>query len=162
MKRLVIAVGVTLSSLPLQGLGAVCTRVPPGLVSWWPGDGDAYDIQDGNFGLPQNGAAFAAGAVGLAFSFDGITNGANFGNPAALQLQTFTIDAWVKRGDATQITRDAPNPSFPDGLLFSQGSRTLRIEQRGAGAQDMPRVRSGCWFFPRLGKRVRVRAKTFS
>jgi len=36
-----------------------CVSPPPDLVSWWPGDGNALDIQSGNNGTLQNGATFA-------------------------------------------------------------------------------------------------------
>jgi len=40
---------------------------------WWPGNGHAGDIKDGNDGTLQKGATFAAGKVEKAFSFDGIS-----------------------------------------------------------------------------------------
>jgi hypothetical protein len=40
-------------------------------VSWWPGDGNANDIVDGNDGTLQGGVTFATGKVEQAFSFDG-------------------------------------------------------------------------------------------
>ena len=51
-----------------------CTPAPSGLVSWWRAEGDARDFWDGNHGSLQNGATFAAGKVGQAFSFDGIND----------------------------------------------------------------------------------------
>ncbi len=45
---------------------------PSGLVSWWPGDGDATDIQADRHGELKNGATTAPGFVGDAFSFDGV------------------------------------------------------------------------------------------
>src|ERR1041385_5294121 len=45
---------------------ADCLPPPNGLVSWWPGDGNANDIVSGNNGALQNGATFTAG-VGQAF-----------------------------------------------------------------------------------------------
>ena len=44
---------------------------PAGLVSWWPGDGNANDIVGDNHGTLENGATFATGKVNQAFSFDG-------------------------------------------------------------------------------------------
>ncbi len=35
-----------------------CVEPPPGLVSWWPGDGNADDIQNGNDGTLMDGAGF--------------------------------------------------------------------------------------------------------
>ena len=44
---------------------------PLGLVSWWQAEDDATDSIDGNDGTMENGATFAAGRIGQAFSFDG-------------------------------------------------------------------------------------------
>ena len=41
-----------------------CVAAPSGLVSWWPGDGNPTDIQNGNDGTLVNGATFATGLVG--------------------------------------------------------------------------------------------------
>src|SRR6185503_7049957 len=41
-----------------------CVTAPPNMVSWWPAEGDANDIQDGNHGTLTNGVLFAAGKVG--------------------------------------------------------------------------------------------------
>ncbi|MBI3194004.1 MAG: putative Ig domain-containing protein, partial [Ignavibacteriae bacterium] len=49
-----------------------CTPFPSGLVSWWKGENNANDSQDGNNGTPQNGTTFSAGKVGQAFSLDGV------------------------------------------------------------------------------------------
>jgi len=42
----------------------------PGLVSWWPGEGNAEDVVGGNNGTLQGGATFGTGMVGQGFSFD--------------------------------------------------------------------------------------------
>jgi hypothetical protein len=73
------------------------------MVSWWPGDGDANDIQDGNNGTPQNGATFAPGKVAQAFSFDGVDDFVEVQNSANLNLtQALTVDAWVNPAVANQ------------------------------------------------------------
>ena len=41
-----------------------CTAPPPGLISWWPGNGNALDIVGGNNGTLSNGVTFAPGEVG--------------------------------------------------------------------------------------------------
>ena len=43
-----------------------------GLVSWWPGNGDARDVVGGHHGTLENGATFAKGMVGDAFCLDGV------------------------------------------------------------------------------------------
>ena len=54
----------------------------PGLVSWWPGDGHADDVAGGNHGTLLNGATFAPGVVGQAFSFDGVDGYVEIGDIA--------------------------------------------------------------------------------
>ncbi|MEW6208225.1 MAG: LamG-like jellyroll fold domain-containing protein [Acidobacteriota bacterium] len=77
-----------------------CVPPPSGLVSWWPGDGDANDIEDSNNGTLLGGAAFAAGHVGQAFSFDGVNGRVLVPSAANLDLQqAFTIDTWVNFAD---------------------------------------------------------------
>jgi Concanavalin A-like lectin/glucanases superfamily len=82
----------------------VCTPPPSGLVSWWPGDGNANDIQGINNGAPQNGATFTSGKVGQAFSFDGVDDYVEIPDNPSLQFGDgindfpFTIDAWIKCG----------------------------------------------------------------
>ncbi|MCI0553752.1 MAG: T9SS type A sorting domain-containing protein [Anaerolineae bacterium] len=72
-----------------------CVNPPSGLVSWWPGEDNANDIQSNNHGTLQNGATFAAGKVGQAFSLDGVDDIVRISNVAAIEVQQFTIEAWV-------------------------------------------------------------------
>ncbi|NPV08339.1 MAG: LamG domain-containing protein [Anaerolineae bacterium] len=76
---------------------------PPGLVGWWPGDGDADDISGNGYGgLLQHGAGFAPGRVGEAFHLDGVSqyvlipdSTANLDpNPLDPTVEA-TLDAWV-------------------------------------------------------------------
>ncbi|MEY2526127.1 MAG: hypothetical protein QOE73_898 [Verrucomicrobiota bacterium] len=66
------------------------------MVSWWPGDGNANDIQGGNNGTLQGGATFAGGEVGQAFSFTSNTDEVlvphNSNQNTGAQI---TLDAWV-------------------------------------------------------------------
>jgi hypothetical protein len=122
-----------LFSVPSVAATQTCVQPPSGLVSWWRGEGDATDTMDGNHGILANGATFAPGMVGQAFSFDGSDDGVLIGNPANLQLQDFTIDAWIKRGSLVVAGNgDSTNEGeivayghdgyglglFPDGQLF--------------------------------------------
>src|SRR5882724_10819515 len=58
----------------LVGRTAAQTCAPPlsGLAGWWPGDGNADDLQGASNGTLLNGATFTTGKVGQAFSFDGV------------------------------------------------------------------------------------------
>lgn len=75
-----------------------CCNPPSGLVGWWPGEGNANDIAGNNNGVLVNGAGFALGLVGQAFSLDGISKYVNLGNAPSLQVShgNFTVDAWVE------------------------------------------------------------------
>lgn len=76
------------------------TPIPPpsGMVSWWPGDGNANDIVDGNPGTMVNGATFSAGKVAQAFSFDGVDDYVNVSNSLNLNpgFSDFTVDFWMR------------------------------------------------------------------
>lgn len=48
-----------------------CTPPPSGMVSWYPLDGNAFDIQSGNNGTPQGDVTFAPGRVGQAVRLGG-------------------------------------------------------------------------------------------
>jgi hypothetical protein len=57
------------------GMAQDCLEAPAGMTGWWPGDGDATDIADGNDGMLWNGATFSSaeeGMVGQTFSLDGV------------------------------------------------------------------------------------------
>ena len=49
----------------------VCLATPVDIVSWWSGDGHPFDLVSANNGTMMNGATYAAGKVGRAFSLDG-------------------------------------------------------------------------------------------
>ncbi|MFQ5658414.1 MAG: LamG domain-containing protein [Candidatus Methylomirabilales bacterium] len=89
-----------------QTVAQTCVQPPTGLVSWWPGDGDAMDIASQNNGTPQNGITFAAGEVEQAFSFDGNDDFVLVPDPSSGNLDftgPFTIDAWIKLPDLSGI-----------------------------------------------------------
>jgi len=67
------------------------------MVGWWPGDGNAADIAGPNNGKLINGATFAAGYVGKAFSFNGAEQFVDVKKAKPLNVSggDFTIDAWV-------------------------------------------------------------------
>ncbi len=76
---------------------ATCAAPPPGLVSWWRGEGDATDSASANNGILHNGAGFTSGKVGQAFHFDGVDDfvqAPTEGLPAGGDDRT--LQAWVK------------------------------------------------------------------
>ena len=78
-----------------------CISPPDGLVSWWRGDGNGLDAAGNNNGSLAGEVAYETGRVGQGFSFNGSNEWINVDNPTNLQLQDFTVEAWIKRGDTT-------------------------------------------------------------
>jgi len=95
---MVAACGIFVALTPLATQAQTCVCPPPGMVAWWPGDGNANDIVAGQPTTLVNGATFGPGLVGQAFKLDGVDDGISILKSPALNLGTsdFTIDAWVK------------------------------------------------------------------
>ena len=78
-----------------------CVAPHSGLISWWPGDGNADDIEDGNPGTLLNGTGFGTGFVtsgsGQGFSFDGVDDRIVVADSPNLDFGTgsFTVDYWL-------------------------------------------------------------------
>ena len=83
--------------LPAPTPVPVCVTPPPNMVAWFPGEGNADDIQSGNNGALRNGATFASGMVGQGFSLDGADDYVEIPDSASLKITgAITIDAWVE------------------------------------------------------------------
>lgn len=110
-------------SLPKPGK---CVTPPSGLVSWWPGDGNAVDIVDNNHGALQNGATFAPGMVGLAFSLDGTDDYVSIPN---LDMNVFSFEAWVKRDriDVPGFDRLLMSVDCGGWGVYFDGDNTVRL-----------------------------------
>jgi hypothetical protein len=97
------------------------------LVSRWHADGDALDDAGGNHGTLSGTARFGPGRLGEGFVFDG--NGAvELGHPAKLQLQDFTVEAWVKRSRATQAS---PTPGGGEILSYGHNGYAVGMTDDG-------------------------------
>ncbi|HPA20722.1 MAG TPA: leucine-rich repeat protein [Verrucomicrobiae bacterium] len=74
----------------------------PGLVAWWPGDGNAEDAIGHRKGQSVNGADFAPGFAGQAFRVNG-TQYFRVPHDPALSFtngEPITLEAWVYRTDS--------------------------------------------------------------
>ena len=99
------AVGLFCLLSAFQAWSADCVTPPAGLVSWWPGEGNANDIVGTNNGTLYNGVGFAPGVVGQAFSFNGSSNSyVEVADSPALQLtNAVTIECWAKRLNTAEV-----------------------------------------------------------
>ena len=90
-----IAAGIVLVSA-CAAYAESCVYPPPGLVSWWPAEGNANDTFGGNPGIITNGPSFATGMVGQAFSFNGVDDIVTGASAHLIDIQnTFTIEFWA-------------------------------------------------------------------
>ncbi|MBK6724213.1 MAG: LamG domain-containing protein [Acidobacteria bacterium] len=102
------------------GICHTCTPPPPNMTQWWPGDGNANDIQGPTFeNGTLNGATFEPGLVDQAFSFDGVNDYVDVGGtPIELASSPFTVDFWMKTPDASHVAHAyLVGKSHPDGGL---------------------------------------------
>lgn len=77
-----------------------CQPAPAGLVAWWSADGQANDQIGTNNGVLHNGATYAPGKVGNAFTFDGVDGYVEIPNSEAASFDTnstMSICLWVYR-----------------------------------------------------------------
>jgi subtilisin family serine protease len=91
--------GSILSSNAVLTVGqpSSCAPVPSGLVSWWPGEGNANDVAGTNNGTLVNGAGFATGEAGQAFSLSGSNYVSVPDAPALNPTNAMTIECWLYR-----------------------------------------------------------------
>jgi len=111
----------------------------PGLVSWWPGNGNANDATGNNGGTLGGTATFAPGIVGQAFSFDGAGYVDNIGTTGSFSFiqntGAFTIESWINLNDPAALLQQAitanTSTSNERGHFFiwenSAGEQRLRL-----------------------------------
>ena len=105
-----------------------CFPPPAGLVGWWPGEGNANDIQGTNNGILQGGAtASAIGVVGQTLGFDGTNSFVQIPNNAALQPANLTIEAWV-RFNSLDSAGSGGAPAGDQYIVFKQNAQTWNFE----------------------------------
>jgi Concanavalin A-like lectin/glucanases superfamily/Immunoglobulin domain len=90
------AMGLFCLFSPFLAWSADCDSPPAGLVSWWKGEGNANDMAGRNNGTLLDGATYAPGIVGQAFSFDGMGGCVQMAdNPSLHFTNGMTIEAWL-------------------------------------------------------------------
>jgi hypothetical protein len=102
MKTRIVSFFLTILISTGSAVAGMCIAPPSGLVGWWPGDGNANDISDGNNdGSLIDNIGFITGNVDEAFTISGSPPGyVQVPNSSLLESTNVTVDAWV-RADGT-------------------------------------------------------------
>ncbi|MBK6405753.1 MAG: LamG domain-containing protein [Holophagales bacterium] len=127
--RLVLLVAASLLFPAGSALAQVpaCTPPPPGMVAWWPGDGNASDIAGVHHGSVVGGVTYAAGRVGQAFRLDGSTGWVQVPDSAALSVTgQITIDAWINPAATGGRVVDKITAGGADGYLLDTNGGVVR------------------------------------
>jgi len=125
--------------------GLTCVAPPEDLVSWWPGDGNADDIEGINDGTVYD-AIYVPGKVDQAFSFDGDGDYVDCGDDASLDITSeLTIDAWINRPNfdthGTIVGKtNGSSASAGYGLFSYMGGVELAFYSEGGWKRTWPRV----------------------
>jgi hypothetical protein len=102
-------------------------------ISWWPGDGNADDAIGTNHGTLHGGAGFTAGAVGQAFSFDGVDDYVSIPDDPSLDLGTgdLSVAFWLRTQSYDgSILKKGDHYNYRGGFdvgLLTYGQLTLRL-----------------------------------
>ena len=115
---------------------ASCLAPPAGMTAWFPGDGNAREIQNARSGTMENGATFAAGLVGQAFSFDGVDDDMVVRAASTLDVGTangFTVDAWV---NPTTTNSDRPVVEWNSGSIYG-AHLWISVQSQGGVANNI-------------------------
>ncbi len=106
--------------------GAVPESARPNLVSWWPADGNYFDMFGGNHGTPVGSVSFVSEAVSdSAFAFHGPGDEVVIESlsDTVRNLQELTVATWVN------LDPGGPADEIQRFVTLSPGKAVLRQEQ---------------------------------
>ncbi|MBK9374161.1 MAG: LamG domain-containing protein [Holophagales bacterium] len=137
---LLLPAGSALAQVP------ACTPPPPGMVAWWPGDGNASDIAGVHHGSVVGGVTYAAGRVGQAFRLDGSTGWVQVPDSAALSVTgQITIDAWINPATTGGRVVDKITAGGADGYLLDTHGGVVRLIVDGQSVSGATTLPTGAW-----------------
>lgn len=105
-----------MSIVSTGSVSAACIPPPTGMISWWTGDSTADDLLGSNNGALQNGATYAPGLVGDAYSFNDKTSAyVSVPDSPSLDVGTgdFSMDTWIKTNSTKDINTIQAKQSRP-------------------------------------------------
>jgi len=107
----------------LAGAAPSCVTASSDIVGWWPLDEttgtNSKDIGGPNDGTHTNGPVPVPGKVNGGLSFDGMNDAVVLDNAPELHLQSFTIEAWIKRA-STSVA--GGGSGFQEGEILTYGT----------------------------------------
>jgi hypothetical protein len=110
-----VLAGAEIQAIYNAGSAGKCLSAPPpstncappssDMVSWWRGEGNAWDQVGANNGVLVNGVGFDASVVGQAFRFNtGSNNYVEVADSPTLRLtNALTIECWAKRLNTSEV-----------------------------------------------------------
>jgi hypothetical protein len=124
-----------------------CAPVTTGLIGWWPGNGNAEDIQGTRDALVMNGVTFSGGLVGQAFNLDGINDYVIIPNTGGAfdvdASESFSWDTWfrttgsISGGLQTILAKeDGDRPTFTS-LMFPDGTIHCSLQPSEGGTFNL-------------------------
>lgn len=89
------------------GSQPACTPPADGISAWFPGE-DTRDVFGNAAGVLIGEAQIVPGFRGNAFEFDGLNDSVSVPGTAGLDLQEFTVEAWIQRRATDRVGNDGP------------------------------------------------------
>jgi len=131
---------------------ANCLPPPTGMISWWPGDSHANDIQGSNDGSLSGSAGYTSpGKVGDAFTFPGgASDYVRVPDDASLEPSRVTVDAWVRATSPGShryiVGKGAKGCTAASYALYTGSGGGLRFYiYNGSTYKLSPNAGSGVW-----------------
>lgn len=124
------AIVASLFSVTSNALAATCSPPPPGIVGWWPGEGNANDSIGTSHGTLAGGAVFTTGKVGQGFRLDGTNAYVQIPDSSALKPTNVTVEAWV--------WLDPNVPRSMEYILFKKNTQSSLFEGYSLNTEARP------------------------
>lgn len=129
-----------------------CVAPPQGLVAWWQAENNGNAVGGYNV-LLRNGASFAAGKVGQAFSFDGVDDYAVVPYNESFNFAPsgqFTIETWVRLEASDHykalIVKGPLDGQWDWGLWCNTQNRFEAGHHNNSAAISTTVAQSGVWY----------------